>query len=112
MNNRNEILHEYHDLIKKLNTSNKFKNQKTELHFFEKKQADGTINLAATVNFEKFLIIGKIQNSIYLKIDPYFEYQKLAQYIEYNLKKPHPLAEINSTIRLIISRLFAVKLSD
>ena len=57
MKNRSEIISEYHDLVKKLNTANKFKNQKTELTFF-KKTIDQKIHLCVTVNLEKFLTLG------------------------------------------------------
>jgi hypothetical protein len=105
MNNRNEILHEYHDLIKKLNTSNKLKNQTTELHFFEKLLPDGKIYLCVAVNSEKFLSMGLVNKNNYLVIDNDFEYQKFAQYLRESIKYSD---DLNLAIRRAINRLFTV----
>lgn len=78
MQNRTELQGEYLQLINKLNTANRKKNQKTELTFIIKSNTDNSNSLMVTVNNEKFLHIGQVENHYDLKVYPDFEYQNLA----------------------------------
>ena len=67
MNNRQDIIFEYQTLIRKLNLSNRLKNQKTEIKFFELNLADGAHVLAVTTNNESYLTIGTLSQKNWLK---------------------------------------------
>lgn len=109
MNNRSEVLKEYYELIQKLNSTNRTKNQKTELHFYIYESTHGKHHLRATANFEKFLTVGEIVNGTTLKADADFEFRNLAEYFRKELQKSQQTKEdINLTVRLIISRLFSI----
>lgn len=105
MQNQNEIKTEYLDLINKLNSSNRVKNEKTEIQFLTKTLPDGTVLLVATANCEKYLSFGKLENRTHLKIDRDFEFQHLAKYIKISINN---CANLQLAIRLAIDRLFSV----
>ena len=109
MNNRTEAIQEYYKLIHKLNTTNRTKNQKTELQFYIYKSTKGKHQLRATANFEKFLTIGELVSDSRLKVDSDFEFRYFAEYLRKEIQKSQQTKEdINLTVRLIISRLFSV----
>lgn len=108
MNTRSEVLKEYYQLIQKLNTTNRTRNEKTELHFYIYVPAKGKHELRATVNFEKFLTVGEILNGTTLKVDADFEFRYFAEFLEGELKKSKDLENINLAIRLIISGFFTI----
>ena len=108
MNNRSEVLKEYYQFIQKLNTTNRTRNEKTELHFYIYVPPKGKHQLRATVNFEYFLTLGELVSGSRLKIDANFEFRYFAEFLESEIKKTKDLEDINLAIRLIISRLFAV----
>jgi hypothetical protein len=109
MNNRSEVVKEYYQLIQKLNTTNRTRNEKTELHFYIYELSTGKYKLRVTVNFEHFLTIGELVSGSRLKIDVDFEFRYLADYLSNELQNSQQtIDDTNSAIRLIISRLFAV----
>jgi hypothetical protein len=108
MNNRSEVLKEYYQLIQKLNTTNRTRNEKTEIHFYIYITTKGKHHLRATANFEHFLTVGELVSGSRLKIDPDFEFRYFVEFLEDEIRKSKGLEDINSAIRLIISRLFAV----
>jgi hypothetical protein len=108
MTNRSELQTEYHELINKLNSTNRKENQKTEAVFSILQLVKNKRNLVVTVNSEKYLSLGKILFSAHLLIDENFEHQAFAEYIKIEIKDAKNDAEIISTIRLAINRLFSV----
>jgi hypothetical protein len=108
MQNRTELQSEYLQLINKLNSSNRKKNQQSELTFIIKNNTDSTQSLMTTVNNEKFLLVGQILDKFYLSIHPDFEYQNLAKYIKESILNSTNNIEAYSTIRLAIHRLFSI----
>jgi hypothetical protein len=111
MQNTQELKSEYLELLKILNSTNRTKNQATELVFLVK-EVDGRKYLLATVNHEKFLNFGEIDFGFYLKTDPYLKYQKFAGYIQIPISKTKTVSELNLTIRLLISNLFTAQEPD
>ena len=109
MDNLIEIKKEYHRLILTLNSTNKIHNQKTEMVFEIKTTRDKTSHLMATVNFEKYLNFGKINNNFRLAIDQYLEFQNFAQYIKDSISGLESEDQLNSTIRLAIRKLFTAE---
>ncbi len=108
MNNQDEIKNEYHKLLKTLNRTNKFKDEKTGLCFSVQLLKDQANYLMATTNNERFLNFGRIDQQFRLYIDPHLEFQKFAEYIRQPISKVASFGEINSAVRLVIHRLFSV----
>ncbi len=108
MTNRAELQNEYPGLINKLNSTNRKVDQKTETVFSVRKMVKNQRNLVTTVNFEKYLSLGEITQKSFLKIDPYFEYQAFAEYIQISIRDAQNDAEIILAIRRAINRIFAI----
>lgn len=108
MTNRSELQNEYHGLINKLNSTNRNADQKTEVVFSIRELAKNKRNLVVTVNFEKYLSFGELTQKSFLKIDPNFEYQAFAEYIQISIRGTQNHAEIILAIRWAINRLFSV----
>ncbi len=79
MNERQDILKEYFSLVKDLNQTNKFKNEKTQIVF----EIEGEIELqliAKLENGKKYLICHQVRNSIWLPSKS-TRYEKLSHFL-------------------------------
>lgn len=81
MNNRQDIITEYQSLVRKLNLSNRLKNQQTEIRFYIQISKDERLILFCTANNEFALRIGYLKDSITWYPEKEFEFQIFAQYI-------------------------------
>ena len=106
MENRKEILNDYFELTRKLNLSNRTKNEFTELSFMIKTETGNIVYLIVTTNHEKYLRIGQLIRTNDLKINVNFQYQAFAEYLKIQLKVENQ--DTLLTIRLAINRLFSV----
>lgn len=109
MNNaRAEIINEYHQLIRRLNISNRTKNEKTELKFFIKVDPNNTLILYCSVNNEHGLQIGYLKVGQHWQISQSFEYLNLGEFIKKQLNSNVNIENINSTITNSLSIVFAL----
>lgn len=75
------IKHEYFELVKKLNHSNKYKNQETELYFFiDSSKVDHLKLFAAISKSQKILLCHKIKQSRWSE-SRYSQFQNLEEFI-------------------------------
>ncbi len=110
MNNaRAEIITEYHQLVRKLNISNRTKNENTELRFFIKTDKDNTLILFCSANQERILRICYSKNKKSWYLAESFEFLKLGDYIIRQLKPSSCDENINSTITNSLRVLFTLK---
>ncbi len=107
MQNRTGLQKEYLQLINRLNSSNRKKNQTTELSFLIRTRTHKSINLFCTVNHESFLCLANLKSDNRWIVDADFEYQNLAEYILNNTDLNQK--NINLTIKNCLKRLFAVE---
>ncbi len=107
MENRSELQDEYFEFIKTLNKTNRKKDQKTEIAFLIKTDSLNNRYLTATTNEEKYLRFGTINLNFQLRVDDDFRYQDFGEYIKISISGVKNESDLNSTIRLAISRLFA-----
>ena len=107
MANRSELQDEYFEFIKTLNKTNRKKDQKTEIAFLIKTDSLNNRYLTATTNEEKYLSLGTINLNFQLRVDDDFRYQDFAEYIKISISGVKNESDLNSTIRLAISRLCA-----
>jgi hypothetical protein len=112
MNNRSEVLKEYYHLIQKLNTTNRTRNEKTELHFLLKETKQKSLELFCTSNNEFFLLIGKKEIRKWWFVDTSFEYQVFGAYLMKHMSHHHEEEQIHSAIKNALRRLFTVESFD
>lgn len=112
MNNRSEVLKEYYQLIQKLNTTNRTKNEMTELHFLLKETKEETLELFCTTNNEFFLLIGKKEIQRWWFLDTSFEYQVFGAYLIKHMSHYHEKEQIHLAIKNALRRLFTVESFD
>ena len=105
MLNRTELQGEYLQLINKLNTANRKKNQDTQISFVIHIEHNGNKSLRCSVNNESFLQIAysNLHQSWY--VDKNFEYQLLGRYIlqNNNLNSPNAYLTIADSLRNIFA---------
>lgn len=107
-NARTEIINEYHQLIRRLNISNRTKNEKTELRFYIKTDLDNTLILYCSVNNEHSMRIGYYKERELWKLDNFFEFRTLGQFIVRQLDTNTNNENINSTIINSLRIVFAL----
>lgn len=107
MDIRSKLQDEYFKLTKTLNSTNRKKNQKTEVSFFIRTNAESNRFLGCTANNEFFLRIANQNPNSLWQLEQAFPFQQLAEYI---LKNNDLDAEdIDLTIKNSLRRLFAVE---
>lgn len=110
MQNRTELQCEYLQLINKLNSSNRKKNQQTEISFVIRTDFSKTQHLLCTVNNENYLCLAFTNMNQTWVIDENFEFQNLAKYILKNFNSDHD--NINLTIINSLRKLFSIEPSN
>ncbi len=110
MQNRLELQKDYLQLINTLNTSNRKKNQQTEISFVVRTDSSKTQHLLCTVNNEYYLCLAITNLNHAWVVDVNFEFQNLAKYILKNFNSDND--NINSAIVNSLRRLFSVEPSD
>lgn len=107
--NRNIILNEYLSLTKKLNSSNRKKNEKTEVIFSLKIDSVGTSRLVVSTNNEKYLSLAYKNNQAWYPEQDQ-TYPHLIQYLILILRL-NTVSSTNChlTIRGALHKLFSIQ---
>ncbi len=101
-----ELKKEYLKLIQVLNSTNRTRNQKTEIKYSVKSHAGQRDKLFASSNAEKFLFIGFINTNFKVYIDPELEFQDLISYFQIYIYNSMDENDMNLRIKTAVSDLF------
>ncbi len=102
-----ELKKEYLKFIQVLNSTNRIRNQKTEIRYSVKSHPGERDKLFVSSNAEKFLFIGYINSNFKVYVDPDLEFQNLISYFQVYIYNSIDENEINLRIKIAVSDLFS-----